>query len=293
MIAADDEPVRAVQRKKQSSMVVGMGLVRERAADAFVSAGNTGALMAGGLFIMGRIPGVKRPAISGILPTLDGQGCLVLDLGAHMDATPLNIYQYAVMASIYAEKVRGVRHPRVGLLNVGTEENKGNDTAREAFQLLKNGRLNFIGNVEGREIFTHAADVVVCDGFVGNIMLKALEGLGQGFFTLLKRELAAGLRAKAGALLAAPALRRLARVVDYREYGGAPILGLGGPCIKCHGSSDARAIRNGIQVACQVVEQDVIGIIRETLAGGEAGAVSDGRRSGPAAQPRAGGGEGQ
>lgn len=274
IIASDDEPVRAIQRKKRSSMGVGMGLVRDKSADAFVSAGNTGALMAGGLFILGRIPGVKRPAISGVLPTLDGEGCLVLDLGAHMDATAVNLYQYAVMGSVYAEKVRGVVRPRVGLLNVGTEENKGNDVVREAFQMLRACSLNFIGNVEGRDIFSHTADVVVCDGFVGNVMLKALEGLGQGFFTLLKRELTADWRAKAGALIAAHALRRLARVVDYREYGGAPILGVDGVCIKCHGSSDARAIRKGIEVARQVAEQRVIDIIKGELAAGEQAGVA-------------------
>lgn len=262
VIGADEAPVQAVQRKKDSSILVGLRLVREGRADAFVSAGNTGALMAASLLTLGRIPGVKRPAIGGIFPTVDRRGCLVLDLGAHMDATPLNLFQYAVMGSVYAREVLDVREPTVGLLNVGTEENKGNELTKAAYQLLRESPLNFRGNIEGRDIFTRGADVVVCDGFVGNVLLKTLEGLGQGMFELLRRELRAGIREKAGALLLAPALRRFARSVDYREYGGGPILGVDGACIKCHGSSDARAIRNGITVAARVASQDVIGIIR-------------------------------
>lgn len=266
VIAADDQPVQAIQRKKNSSIVLGTSLVRRGEADAFVSAGNTGALMAAGLFVCGRIPGVRRPAISGVFPTLDGVGCLVLDLGAHMDAEPLNLYQYALMGAVYTEKVRGVARPRVGLLNVGSEENKGNELTRQAYQLLKDGPFHFVGNVEGRDIFTRAADVVVCDGFVGNVLLKTLEGLGQGIFALLRQELAAGWRERLGTLLVRPALKRFARKVDYAEYGGAPLLGVDGVIIKCHGSSDARAILNGIRVAVRVVGERVREIIREEMA---------------------------
>ncbi len=266
VIGPEEQPVVAVRRKKNSSIAVGLGLVREGRADAFVSAGNTGALMAASLFILGRIPGVRRPAIGGIMPTVDGRGCLMLDMGAHMDASPLNLYQYAFMGSVYAEKVLGVANPRIGLLNVGTEENKGNELTKEAFRILRQSPLNFVGNVEGRDIFDRRADVIVCDGFTGNVILKTLEGVGQGMAALLRRELTSGLRVKLGALLARPALQRFARSVDYREYGGAPILGVDGPCIKCHGSSDAKAVANGIKVAVRVASQGVTGVIRQQLA---------------------------
>lgn len=266
VIGADEQPAVAVRRKRNSSIVVGLQLVREGRADAFVSAGNTGALMAGGLLILGRIPGVRRPAIGGIMPTVDGKGCLMLDMGAHMDASPLNLYQYAFMGSVYAERVLGFSRPRIGLLNVGTEENKGNELTKAAFRLLKQSPLHFIGNVEGRDIFERRADVIVCDGFTGNVILKTLEGVGQGMAALLRRELASGLRARLGALMARPALARFARSVDYREYGGAPILGVDGPCIKCHGSSDARAIANGIKVAVRIASQGVVSVIRQQVA---------------------------
>lgn len=270
VIAADDQPVQAIKRKKDSSLVLGASLVARGEADAFVSAGNTGALMAAGLFVCGRIPGVRRPALSGVFPTLDGVGCLVLDLGAHMDADPGNLYQFALMGAIYTEKVRGIPRPRVGLLNVGSEENKGNELTRQAYPLLKDGPFDFVGNVEGRDIFTRAADVVVCDGFVGNVLLKTLEGLGQGVFALLRQELTAGWRERLGALLLRPALRRFGRKVDYAEYGGAPILGVDGVLIKCHGSSDARAILNGIRVAVTVVRERVREVIRAEMAAGSA-----------------------
>lgn len=273
-IGADEQPVQAVRGKPDSSIVRGFGLVKEGKADAFVSAGNTGALMAAGLFVCGRIPGVKRPAIGSVFPTIDGRGCLVLDLGAHMGASPQNLCQYAMMGAIYAEDALGFDRPRVGLLNVGTEEHKGNELTKEAYQLLKGSRLNFVGNVEGRDIFSRAADVVVCDGFVGNVLLKTLEGLGQGILGLLRRELSSDLRARAGALLARPALKRFARTVDYREYGGAPLLGIDGVGIKCHGSSDGRAMANGISVAARVVTGQVVARIRAQLAEGLASPVA-------------------
>lgn len=271
VIGPEERPVQAIQRKQDSSLAVGLRLLKEGAADAFVSAGNTGALAAGGLFILGRLPGVRRPAIGGIFPTVDAVGCLMLDMGAHMDAAPADLLQYAVMGSIYAETVLGLAEPRVGLLNVGAEEGKGNELARKAYRLLAESRLNFVGNVEGRDIFFRKADVVVCDGFVGNVLLKTLEGLGLGMFGLLRRELGAGLRERAGAWLAAPALRRFARAVDYRSYGGAPILGVRGACIKCHGSSDAAAIRNGIEVAVRVARARVSDLIAARLGEGEEG----------------------
>lgn len=257
VIGPEEQPVQAIQKKKHSSIVIGVGMLKEGLADAFVSAGNTGALMAAGLLICGRVPGVKRPAIGGILPTIDGRGVLVLDLGAHMDATPVNLYQYAVMGSIYAEKVMGVANPSIGLLNVGTEENKGNEVVKEAYNLLSSGSVRFAGNVEARDIFNRIADVVVCDGFVGNILLKALEGFGQGVLQLLKKGLDQESLSRISPLLS---------LLDYRQYGGSPILGIDGVCIKCHGSSDSTAIRHGIRIAKSVVAQNVVGTIRAQLA---------------------------
>ncbi len=272
VIGPEEKPVQAIQRKRDSSLAVGLRLVKEGRARALVSAGNTGALAAGGLFILGRLPGVRRPAIGGIFPTVDAVGCLMLDMGAHMDAAPGDLLQYAVMGSLYAEKVLGVPRPRVGLLNVGTEEGKGNELTRRAYPLLAESGLNFVGNVEGRDLFFRRADVLVCDGFVGNVLLKTLEGLGLGMFGLLRRELAAGPRERVGAWLAGQALRRFARAVDYRSYGGAPILGVNGACVKCHGSSDAVAIRNGVEVAVRLVRAGVLAAIAERLGGGrEAG----------------------
>ncbi len=267
VIGPEEKPVKAIQRKRDSSLAVGLRLVKEGRARALVSAGNTGALAAGGLFILGRLPGVRRPAIGGIFPTVDAVGCLLLDMGAHMDAEPGDLLQYAVMGSLYAEKVLGIPRPRVGLLNVGTEEGKGNELTRRAFPLLAGSGLNFVGNVEGRDIFFRRADVIVCDGFVGNVLLKTLEGLGLGMSGLLRRELTAGPRERAGAWLAGPALRRFARAVDYRSYGGAPVLGVAGACVKCHGSSDATAIRNGVELAARLVGAGVLEAIAERLGG--------------------------
>jgi len=263
VIEAGEPPVQAVQKKPLSSVVQGMELAR---GSAFVSAGSTGALMAAGLLLWGRIPGVKRPAIAGMFPTLDGRGTLVLDLGANMNASPLHLYQYAVMGTVYLRHALGRSHPRVGLLNVGTEEIKGNEVTRAAFRLLRESSLHFVGNVEGREIFSGEVDVVVCDGFVGNVVLKTLEGMGQSVLGLLHRELAVpSPRIRLGVLVLRPALRRFARLLDYREYGGAPLLGVNGVVVKCHGSSDERALLNGIRLARRMAGEKVNEYIREEL----------------------------
>ena len=258
-IAADESPALAFRSKRDSTMAVGLRAVREGAAEAFVSCGNTGALMVGTLLTFGRAPGVDRPAMTSFLPTVDGEGFLLLDLGAHMDASGRNLYEFAVMGSIYAELVRGIERPRVGLLNVGTEEGKGNEVSREAYALLSQSDLNFVGNVEGRDLFEHPVDVVVTDGFVGNIVIKTLEGYGSGISRVLGRELRhSGFRTLLGAFLAQNTLRGLRKRMDYSEYGGAPFLGVNGVSIKCHGSSDARAVKNGILVAARVVGQGVV-----------------------------------
>lgn len=273
VIGGDEAPAAAVRKKRDSSIAVGLGLVKAGQAEAFVSAGNTGALMAGSLLILGRIPGVDRPAMTSIVPTVDGQGFMLLDLGAHMDASARNLYEYAVMGSLFVEKVRGIERPRVGLLNVGTEEGKGNEVCREAYGLLTASGLNFVGNVEGRDLFGRVADVVVTDGFVGNIVLKALEGYGTGIARVLGYELRhSGLRVLVGAALAQHTLRRLRKRLDYAEYGGAPFLGVSGVVIKCHGSSDARAIKNGVHLAENYVRQGVVAHIAARLAARPEGA---------------------
>jgi glycerol-3-phosphate acyltransferase PlsX len=259
VIGPDESPALAFRSKRDSTMAVGLRAVREGGADAFVSCGNTGALMVGSLLTFGRAPGVDRPAMTSFLPTIDGEGFLLLDLGAHMDASARNLYEFAVMGSIYAELVRGIGRPRVALLNVGTEEGKGNEVSREAYALLSQSELNFVGNVEGRDLFEHPADVVVTDGFVGNIVIKTLEGYGSGISRVLGRELRhSGFLTLLGAALAQRTLRRLRKRMDYSEYGGAPFLGINGVSIKCHGSSDARAVKNGILVAARVVGQGVV-----------------------------------
>jgi len=265
VIGFDEAPAMAVRRKKDSSIVVAARLLKEGAADAMVSAGSTGALMAAGLLALGRIPGIDRPALAGVMPTPGGRGMLMLDLGAHSDARPEHLYQWAVMGAIYAERVMGVVHPRVGLANIGTEASKGNEATRQAYQLLAGSRLNFAGNVEGRDIPAGPVDVLVWDGFVGNIVLKYTEGLAGALFGMMREELSRDLRSKLGALLALPAFRRVKGRMDYREHGGAPLLGIRGSIIKCHGSSGAVAVKNGIRVAAAFAAGEVNSLIAERL----------------------------
>ncbi len=246
VVTSDEAPVMAVRRKKDSSMMTALRLVKEKQAQACVSAGNTGALMAGGLFVLGRMEGIDRPALTVIIPCLSGGGTVLLDVGANMDARPGHLAQYALMGSIYAREVLDRKEPRVALLNVGSEENKGNEQVRQAYGLLKERLPGFAGNIEAREIFYGAADVVICDGFVGNIVLKTVEGLAAGIFGSLKEILSADLRSRLGAALMLPRLREFKAKLDYAEYGGAPLLGLDGVCVKAHGSSPARAIRSAI-----------------------------------------------
>jgi len=265
VIEATDEPVRAVRRKKMASMVLMANEVMEGRADACISAGNTGALMAAGLFIVGRIEGIDRPALSPTLPTIDGQGFVFLDVGANADAKPEHLYQYAIMGSVYAEKVRKITNPRVGLLNVGTEDKKGNDLTKHAFSLLKDAPINFIGNVEARDLLDGVADVVVTDGFSGNIALKSIEGTALAIFSMLKKELTSSLKSKLATAVIMPQLRNLKNKLDYSEYGGAGLFGLKAPVIKAHGSSDQTAILNAIRQAKDMVEKQVITTIGTTI----------------------------
>lgn len=265
VIEGEDDPARAVRRKKDSSMAKILEAVANGEADACLSAGNTGALMAGGLFKVGRIDGVQRPALATTLPTLDGRGFLMLDLGANADAKPEQLVQYAIMGDIYAKKVRGLQNPSIGLLNIGTEEKKGNEVTKAAFSLLKELDFNFKGNVEARELLNGVADVVVTDGFTGNMVLKTIEGTAIAMFDMLKTAFTSSTKAKVGYVLSKNGLRTMKHTMDYSEYGGAALFGLKAPVIKAHGSSNERAIFNAIRQANMMVKHQVCETIAETI----------------------------
>lgn len=266
VITNDDEPVRAVRRKKDASLVLMANEVKESRADACISAGSTGALMSAGLFQVGRIKGIDRPALSPTLPTIDQKGFLLLDVGANMDAKPKHLLQYAVMGSIYSEKVRHIKTPRVGLLNVGTENGKGSELTKQTFALLEQAPINFVGNVEARDLLEGVADVVVTDGFSGNIALKTIEGTALTMFSMLKSTLMSNLKTKLAAGVIKSDLKQLKNQLDYSEYGGAGLFGLASPVIKAHGSSNGRAIYSAIKQACHMVDHDVTNTIKRTVA---------------------------
>ncbi|MNW38329.1 Phosphate acyltransferase [compost metagenome] len=267
VIDAEDEPVKAVRRKKDASMVVAGRLVREGKADAMISSGNTGALMTTGLLVVGRMEGIERPALAPMIPTVDGRGVLALDLGANMDAKPEHLAQYALLGSIYREKVHGINKPRVGLLNVGTEAKKGNELTKAAYPLLEAMPIEFVGNVEARDVLSGACDVLVCDGFAGNILLKSLEGTAGTIFSLLKKEFTKSLKNKLAAAILMPALRSLKGTLDYKEHGGAPLLGLSGLVVKGHGSSDGPAIKNAVRQARTAIQNQLTESISAEISG--------------------------
>jgi len=249
IISNDEAPVTAIRRKKDSSIAIGLKLCKEKKGDAFVSAGSTGALMAGGLFIMGRISNIDRPAIAIIVPTKN-MPCLLLDVGANSEVKPKNLVQFAWMGSEYAKVIFNIENPRVGLLNIGVEEEKGTSTVKAAYESLKmDSAINFVGNIEARAFFDGIAEVVVCDGFTGNIFLKIIEGFGSFIFDELKKQARSKLTYTLGAGLLKPAFKEIKSKFDYSEYGGAMFLGIDGTLIKCHGSSDRKAIFNGIKAA--------------------------------------------
>lgn len=265
VIAGEDDPVRSVRRKKDSSMTRMLEAVSEGKVDACISAGNTGAYMSGGLFKVGRIEGVLRPALATILPTVDGKGFLMLDLGANADAKPENLFQYAVMGNIYAQKIQGIARPQIGLLNIGTEENKGNELTKAVYGMLKQGDFNFVGNVEARDLLEGVADVVVTDGFTGNMVLKSIEGTAGTLMKMLKDVFMASTKTKLGALLVKNELKGLKNKLDYSEHGGALLFGLQAPVVKAHGSSDARAIYNTIRQAAMMVENDIVNVMKQAI----------------------------
>jgi phosphate acyltransferase len=276
-----EEHTLAVKEKKDSSMVVGVKLVRQGEADAFVTAGNSGAGMAAALFGLGRIRGIERPAFCTVYPAAPNT-CVLLDMGANTDPKPENLLQNGLMGSVYAERVLGIPKPRVGLVSNGEEADKGSMVVRDAYKLFASSGLNFIGNVEGKDISRGVADVVVTDGFTGNVIIKLSEGIFSFLVKTLKRQFTSGVLNKVGLVLMipgailmipglvllAPAARALARKVDWRETGAAPVLGVDGVVLIGHGRSDAKAIRNSVRAAIQAARQDVVGAIRAGLAAG-------------------------
>lgn len=260
VVGMNEHPVNAIRKKKDSSVMVAFDLVRRGVADAAVSAGNSGATMAAAVRKLGRLEGVSRPGIASIFPTLK-KPVVMMDIGANVDCRPQHLYQFGVMASAFS-RINEVENPRVGLLSIGEETGKGNSLVKEAYPLLEKSSLNFIGNVEGRDVFQGDVDVIVCDGFVGNVLLKVSEGLADAAMQMLRDEIVKSLSAKLGYLLARPAFKAFKKRVDYAEYGGAPLLGIDGIGIICHGKSSAHAIKNAILVADKMargnINQDII-----------------------------------
>lgn len=262
VIEMTDKPVEGTRQKPNNSMAVGIRLIKEGKGDAFVTAGNTGAAMFNAIRTLGRIEGVQRPALSALFPTRSGR-CIVLDIGANVDCRPEFLYQFAILGSIYAEKVLGKEKPRVGLLSNGEEPGKGNQLIKDTFPLLEKSGVNFIGNVEGKELFGGAADVVVTDGFVGNVLVKSSEAVAKLITEILKEELMSSFSTKIGALLAKPAFSRIKKLVDPSEVGAAPLLGIDGLVFVGHGRSDSRALVSAIQLAHQTVKIGLIQSIKE------------------------------
>lgn len=265
VITNEDSPVHAIRSKKNSSLMVALQMVKDGEAETVISAGNTGAYFAGAFRVLGRIEGVKRPALATYIPNIK-TGSIVLDVGANADCKAEHLLQFAVMGSLYAENVLGIARPRVAIVNVGSEPGKGNELVKEAYPLLEQSRLNFTGNIEARQIPYGDADVIVCDGFVGNVILKLTEGLGIALFGMVKDALVKNMFTKLCAAILKPGLKTLKKKMDYSEYGGAPILGINGVAIKAHGSSDAKAFYNAIRSALVFADTGVNDKIRMELA---------------------------
>lgn len=265
VIETAEPPVNAIRKKKQSSIVLGMNMVKQKEADAIVSAGSSGAILVGGQVIVGRSKGVERPPLAPLIPTEKGAS-LLIDCGANVDARPSHLVQFARMGSIYMENVVGIKNPRVAIVNIGAEEEKGNALVKETFPLLKECTdINFVGSIEAREIPHGEADVIVCEAFVGNVILKLYEGLGSTLIGVVKKGMMSTLRSKIGAALALPALKRTLKNFDLSEHGGAPLLGLNGLVVKTHGNAKAREITNAINQCVTFKEQDINGKIRKNI----------------------------
>src|SRR5271167_93383 len=266
VVGMQEKAAQAVRAKRDSSLRVGLRLVRDGKAAGFVTAGNTGAAMATAKMVLGAIPGVDRPALAAVFPTAIGTAAELLDVGANVDCKPHNLEQFAVMGEIYYRSMFGTRRPRVGLLSIGEEEGKGNELTRQAFQLLKHLPLNFVGNVEGRDLYNGKVDVIVADGFVGNVALKISEGVANLVRSALKESLKATITSQVGALLSRSAFIDFKKRLDHTEYGGAPLLGVKGVCIITHGSSNANAIKNAVRVAAEFAERRINQSIEQGLA---------------------------
>jgi glycerol-3-phosphate acyltransferase PlsX len=274
VVTMEDAAAKSFRRKRDSSIRVAARLVREGEADGLVSAGNTGAVVTTAKVVLGSLEGVDRPALAAVFPTSTGKAAVLLDVGANVDCKPQHLEQFAVMGQIYYRVIFGVANPRVGLLSIGTEEHKGNDLTRESLRLLKQLPLNFVGNVEGRDLYNGRVEVIVCDGFIGNVALKISEGLVETISSMLKEELSSTAATKLGYVLSRRAYKIFKKRLDYSEYGGVPLLGVRGVCIICHGGSSANAIKNAIRVAAEFAE----GQVNEKIERGLAGACL-GRRS--------------
>jgi fatty acid/phospholipid synthesis protein PlsX len=264
VISNNEHPAMAIRKKKDSSMVVGLRLVKEGKGHAFISAGSTGALLTGATLIIGRIKGIDRPAIAPVMPGKNG-AFMVIDAGANVDTKPKNLVQFGIMGTVYFRQVIKKDNPSVGLVNIGTEEAKGNELTKAAYQELKSARINFAGNIEPRDIPEGNVDIVVCDGFVGNTILKMYEGASSMVMGSLKEELMSGIVSKIGALILKPSFKRLKKKFDYTEYGGAAFLGVNGGVVKAHGSSNAKAIKNAIRQAVAFVENNVLEQIKDNI----------------------------
>ena len=265
VVTMEDKPADAMRKKKDSSIQVACRLVKEGKADGVVSAGNSGATVACGMFTIGRIKGILRPGMAGILPT-EKNPMVLIDVGANVDSKPEHLFQFGLMADVLARDVLGYEKPRIGLLTIGEEEGKGNTLVKTTYDMLKGSSLNFVGNIEGRDIFTGDVDIAVCDGFVGNVALKLSEGLANSLGNLLKGELKRDIVSKLGAMLAMKAFKRFGRLVDKSEYGGAPVLGLKGIVLVCHGKADTLAVERAIEMAARFVKNDAVAHLKEGLA---------------------------
>jgi len=265
IIDVDEVPTVAIKRKKDSSVVVGLNALKEGKGRAFISAGSTGAVLAGATLLVGRIPGVLRPALATFLPVENGFS-LILDVGANVDPKPEYLAQFALMGSVYSDNMTGVVNPRVGLINIGAEKEKGTSLTKEAYKLIEETpEINFAGNIEARDIPFGKAEVLVCDAFTGNVILKYTEGLSQALLERIKKEMTAGVSRKIGAALLAPAFASLKKGFDYKEIGGAPLLGLEGLVVKAHGSSDSKAVASAIKQCIAFIEKDIVYKIKKKL----------------------------
>lgn len=266
VITMHDSPVKAIRRKTDSSMVVGLNMLKDGEGDMLVSAGNTGALIVGARLILGRIRGIDRPALASIYPDMTGgEPGMLVDAGASSESKARNLVEYAIMGSTFVEKVWGRENPRVGLVNLGAEESKGTSVTKDAYQMLANSHMNFVGNVEGRDVPKGVCDVIVCDGFTGNVILKLTEGVSMSIFKLVKNALKSNLKSLLGGALVKSNLAKLKGEFDYEEYGGAPVLGVNAPVIKMHGSSNAKAVKSAILRGIPYARENVVEIIGREL----------------------------